>query len=368
MDTLSKLALCLTPGLGPTTVRRLVESFPDKDIFDLPAKELVAAFGGHRDIVHNIVSRSAFARAAQELEFCQKNGIRVLFFTDKDYPQRLNNPETADCPALLFVLGETDLNASRTVGIVGTRHATAQGRETTARLVSQLVPLNTPIISGLAYGIDTASHAAAVDNGLPTVAVLGHGLDRIYPAQNRPLASRLIRAGGALVTEYPSGTAINPRFFPARNRIIAALSDAVVVVESSEKGGSLITATIAAGYHREVFAVPGRLTDTYAKGTNNMIATNKALLVRDADDIAYQMGWPLSRPQNAAANQQTLFPTLNAEAQNIIERLRQKGPMGLAELALDCDKPIAQMASLLFNLELQEAVRVLPGQVYESRI
>jgi len=363
MDKLSQIALSMLPGLGAAACRRLLAMFPGADLFALPPAELRTALRGHAGLAEAIVSRSTFARAEAELAFCERNRIRPLFCTDSDYPARLNRAETQDCPVVLYVLGQADLGAERTVGIVGTRRATPQGRDNTEHLVAGLEPLGVPVVSGLAYGIDSAAHAAALAHRLPTVAVLGHGLDRIYPPSNRQLASRIVEQGGALVTEYPHGTAIHAGNFPARNRIIAALSDAVVVVEASERGGALITATIATGYHREVFAVPGRLTDTYSRGTNNLIATSKAQLVRDAADVAFHMGWPYDTP--AAAVQQQLFPTLEPDAQRMVDLLHSRGQLSLDELAAESDMPLPKVAGLLFDLEMKQMVRPLPGRLYQ---
>ena len=364
MNILNQIALTFTPGLGNTSIRRLVDLYPDQDIFALPPSELKAAFGSHQGIIDNILGKSAFRRAEEELRFCEQNRIRPLFFTHPDYPERLNRTETDDCPALLYVLGSANLNPEHPVAIVGTRRATAYGRDNTDRLVRGLKPYNTPIVSGLAYGIDTAAHTAALAHDLPTIAVLGHGLDQIYPAQNRPLAKRILEAGGALVTEYSSGTAINPRFFPARNRIIAALADATIVVEASEKGGALITAAIAASYHREVFAVPGRLTDTYSHGTNNLIATNRALLVRDADDIAFQLGWPMLGKQ-LSINEIKEVPKLSPDERKIVDAMKAHDSLTLDEIASATAFSLPKAASILFNLEMNKQVRTLPGHLYQ---
>lgn len=364
MDILSKIALTFTPGIGNTAIRRLVDLYPDQDIFSLPKSELKTAFGTHKGIIDNILNKSAFARAEEELHFCEGNHVRPLFFTDPDYPTRLNTPETDDCPALLYCLGTVNLNPERSIAVVGTRRATAIGRNNTDMLVRELKNYEPHIISGLAYGIDAAAHTAALEHGLPTVAVLGHGLDRIYPAQNRPLAKRILENSGALVSEYPSGTAINPGYFPARNRIIAALSDATVVVEASEKGGALITAAIAGSYHREVFAIPGRLGDTYSKGTNNLIATNRALLVRGARDIAFQMGWPIVGEQltmNNLDDEKKLSP----EEQRIVDQLKEKDILTLEELSTSTGFSLAKTASLLFDLEMDNRIHTLPGHAYQ---
>ena len=363
MSPLSQIALTLIHGLGSTTLRRLVELYPGQDIFALPPSELRQAFGSHRDIAESIISRSTFARAEEELRFCEKNHIRTLFFTDPAFPSRLNRPETADCPALLYVMGDLDLNHPHPVAIVGTRRATAAGRDATNLFVKQLASYEALIVSGLAYGIDTAAHSAALDHALPTAAVLGHGLDRIYPTANRPLARRIIEQGGALVTEYPSQTDINPSFFPARNRIIAALADATLVVEASDKGGALITAALANSYQREVFAVPGRIGDTYSRGTNALIATNRALLARNADDIAYQLGWKAAA--QAADSDPTLFPTLSADEQRTLDLMRKHDFLTLDELAAIAEIPLPKAAALLFGLEMKKMVHTLPGHKYQ---
>lgn len=365
MDAVSQIALSMIPGLGPTSCRKLLDAYPGQDIFSLPPNELKLAFGSHHQPLEAILSKATHARAEEELEFCEHNGIKVLFCTDAEYPTRLNREETQDCPVVLYVLGAANLNAERMLSVVGTRRATSQGRDTTDRLVEQLQYLDLPIVSGLAYGIDTAAHTAALQHELPTVAVLGHGLDRIYPSSNRPLAKRILEQGGALVTEYPNGTAINPRYFPARNRIIAAMSDATLVVEASDKGGALITAAIAAGYHREVFAVPGRLTDTYSRGTNTLIATQRAQMVRDADDIADYMGWP-RRQAGLSDSQTSLLPQLSSDEQRLYGLLKQGRQLSIDELVGLSGFPMPRVASILFNLEMQKVVRVLPGHLYES--
>ncbi len=365
MNTLEHIALAFTPGLGNASLRKLIDLYPDENIFDLPLAELRTAFGHRENIINDLHNKSTFRRAEEELAFCETNNIRPLFFTDADYPARLNRPECDDCPALLYALGSADLNAERAIAIVGTRRATHAGRDNTAQLVQQLKAYNTPIVSGLAYGIDTAAHSAALDQGMPTVAVLGHGLDRIYPPENRPLAKRIIDAGGALLTEYPSGTAINPRYFPARNRIIAALADATIVVEASEKGGALITAAIASSYQRDVFAVPGRLTDTYSRGTNNLIATNRALLLRSADDIAAQLGWPQAGQQLALAEAGSSEPIPPAE-QKVLDILRQHDRLALDEVASLAGLPLPKAAALLFNLEMSKRIHTLPGHLYQA--
>lgn len=326
-------------------------------------KQLVELFGDHASIISAIEQRTAFPRAEQEMRYVEEKGLRSLFFTDPSFPQRLNRDECVDSPALLYVLGDADLNAERAISVVGTRRATSYGRDSTDRLVKQLAEYKPSIISGLAYGIDTAAHTAALEYGLPTVAVLGHGLDRIYPQQNRNLAAKILHSGGALVTEYPFGTAINPRYFPARNRIIAALGDATVVVEASAKGGALITAAIAGSYQRDVFAIPGRLSDTYSEGTNNLISTNRASLLRSADDIAMQLGWPVEGQQTSIAD----LPDrpLTGDEKRIVELLHKNLTLTLDEIVNLSGMPMPKVAALLFNMEMDKVLRALPGRLYE---
>ena len=365
METLSEIALSLTPGLGPAGVRHLLRLFDGEDPFALPPATLRQAFSSPSSpVLRAIIDKAAFGRAEQELRYIEQHGIRTLFCTHPDYPQRLNRAETSDCPVLLYVLGGASLNPERSVALVGTRRATPQGRDTTADIVSQLLPLGTTIVSGLAYGIDTAAHSAALQHNLPTLAILGHGLDRIYPPQNRALAASIVNQGGALVTEYPAGTPINPNYFPARNRIIAALSDATVVVEASDKGGALITAAISTTYQRDVFACPGRLSDPYSRGTNNLIATDRATLLRNADDIASRLGWP--RLQSAKPEQTTLLPTLTPDQQHIVDILGQHTQLSLDEIAALAGMPVPKTASILFGLEMQKTIRALPGRLYEK--
>lgn len=365
MADIYQIALSFTPGIGCTSCRQLIDVCGSAEaVFSLSRSGLVEIFGQRRELIDAIANRVTFPRAEQEMQFVERGGLRAIFFTEDAYPRRLNFDETADCPPLLYVQGDADLNAPRTVSIVGTRRATAAGRDNCDSLVRQFLPLEPVIVSGLAYGIDTAAHVAAVRHGLPTVAVLGHGLDRIYPNTNRKLAEDIISHGGALVTEYPSGTSINPRFFPARNRIIAALGDATVVVEAAAKGGALITAAIANSYGREVFAVPGRLTDTYSCGTNNLIATNKAVLLRTADDVAYHLGWPMP---GLEAKQQELFPVFSPEEQALLDILHKNLTLGFDELTALSGMPQARVAAALFNLEMDNAIRALPGRLYEVR-
>lgn len=359
-----EIALTLLPGVGCQTQRQLLDIVGSaKQIFEMPQKELDEIFRNHKDIVKAITSRSVFPLVEKELAFIEKNKINVYFCKDPNYPQRLNLPGCEDCPTILYVLGDTNLNPKRAVSIVGTRKATPQGIEMTQRLVTGFYGEDITVFSGLALGIDAASHAAAIDNGLPTVGVLGHGLDLLYPPLNRNLAKRMLANGGALLTERMSGTALSPKLFPVRNRIIAALSDATIVVEASKTGGALITANIANSYHRELFAFPGRVDDKYSEGCNAIIASCKAMLIRNADDLFNNIGW--ERNHINVGKQTSIFPDLNKEEQLIYDILQQHPEIGMDQIREHCNLSLPKIATILLNLELKNVCRCLPGKVYK---
>ena len=251
------------------------------------------------------------------------------------------------------------------LAVVGSRHATTHGKEATHRIIEGLQYPSPCIVSGLAYGIDTAAHSAALDNGLSTIAVLGHGLDRIYPTQNRTLAKRIIDQGGALLTEYPSFSPITPGNFPARNRIIAALSDATLVVEAARTGGALITAAIAGSYNREVMAVPGRPTDTYSEGCNNLIVDHRANMIRNATDVCDLLGWPQETASKEGI-QQELFVQLDPTEQHIIDLLIEHDILLLDELATACNLTLPRTAAILLDMELRGLIAALPGGRYQT--
>lgn len=361
-DKIFQIAFTMIPRLGCRSQRQLLSmSIKPEELFKMDKAALQEIFGTHKSIINAILEKTMMEEAEKETEFCLRNNITPLFCTDKDYPQRMNQPGCADTPVLIYRQGSCDLNPKKAVAIVGTRHATEYGKTTTQHIVEELSSEGATIISGLAYGIDTASHKAAVEMQLPTIGVLGHGLDQLYPPQNQELA-RAMLANGALVTEYPSFTNIHPSFFPARNRIIAALSDAVIVVEASEQGGALITAGIAESYHRDVFAVPGRLSDTYSQGCNNLIANNKALLYRNSNDLTYIMGWN----RHKKGIQTKLFLSLSKEEQPIYDIIKENDGLTMDELVAKMDTSIHKIAATLLSLELQGAITCLPGKIYKA--
>ena len=361
------IALTLTPGLGPKSIRQLMDFCPDaEELFAMSRPQLTEIFGKHTGVIEAFLHKSMMPEAEKSIAEAEKYHIDILFFTDTAYPQRLNAAGCEDSPVLLYLLGQCDLNAERSIAMVGSRKATDYGRTTTARLVEEMASDKPLIVSGLAYGIDTAAHTAALAHGMSTVAVLGHGLDTIYPSQNRGLAKRIVEQGGALLTEYPLHAEIKATNFPARNRIIAALSDATVVVEAAERGGALITANIASSYHREVFAVPGRLDDSTSEGCNNLIANNKAIMIRNAGDLFFQMGWKNTFDKHRhKEQQQSLFASLSPNEKLIVDLLEKNREMTMDEIDLQCELPLPKIASIMVELELKNVIRCLPGRVYK---
>ncbi|MDE5987378.1 MAG: DNA-processing protein DprA [Prevotella sp.] len=303
--------------------------------------------------------------AERELEWCEKKQIRVLCPDDTDYPQRLR--DCIDAPIVLFTLGNADLNAPHTVSIVGTRENTAYGHDCVSRLVRELkaVVPDVVIFSGLAYGTDVCAHKSALDNGISTVGVVAHGLDMMYPASHRGIASEMLSRGG-VVSEYPSGTRCGKSNFLRRNRIVAGLGDCTVVAESKAHGGSLVTARIANDYNREVFAFPGRVCDTASEGCNALIRDNKAMLLTSACDIVESLGWQTARQQQEERKkgiQLEAFPKLSPDSQRVLDTLAD-GDAQLNVISVKSGLTVGKAAALLFELEMQGFVKPYAGGVY----
>jgi DNA processing protein len=304
----------------------------------------------------------ALKKAEKELTFIEKNGVDVIFYTDSRFPKRLKNCN--DAPVLLYSKGNADLNAQRIISIVGTRNATDYGKQLCRALIDELQQNNVLVVSGLALGIDVAVHKECVKLNVPTVGVLGHGLDRIYPSQNRATAEKMMENGG-LLTEYPSGTIPDRENFPQRNRIVAGMADATVVIEASLKGGALITAEIANSYNRDVFAFPGRIGDEFSEGCNFLIRNNKAALLTCAADLAYILGWENNETANQAIEQFTLPFDLTAEESMIFEIIRQhQAPLAIDDLSIKTNMATSKLAMNLLNMEMQGYIRSLPGKMY----
>ena len=360
-EQICSLALTRIPGLGLTGAFRLVSSLGSATRVFEHRKELSQLVPGVSEKIITALNNSeAFRRAEQELTFCEKNHIRCLTLNDEGYPGRLR--ECDDAPLALFYRGNADLNALHVINMVGTRHATPYGQDICTRFLADLSVLcpNALIVSGLAYGIDIHAHRAALQNHFKTIGVLAHGLDRIYPAEHRKTAVSMLEQGG-LLTEFTSGTNPDRQNFVKRNRIVAGMSDATVVIESAAKGGALITAELAESYHRDCFAFPGRCNDEYSIGCNNLIRKNQAVLITSAEDLVKAMGWE-SSPKTEKTVQRELFPDLSEEEERIVKRLG-KMPEGLQinTLVIDTNIPVNRMSALLFELEMKGVIRALAG-------
>lgn len=363
-ELLYTLVLTRTPGLGPVGARHLLSVAGSATEAVLHAKELTGEIHGLSAKLAEAWSRPDILRLCEaELQFAEKNGIRCLIFSDEAYPSRLR--ECPDAPIALFYKGNANLNELRVISMVGTRNATDYGKRLCAdflRDLKKLVP-DALIVSGLAYGVDIHAHRAALDNGLPTVGVLAHGLDRIYPAVHRSTAVEMLSHGG-LLTEFPSGTNPDRQNFVKRNRIVAGVSDATIVVESALKGGSLITADIAGSYHRDCFAVPGRVGDMYSAGCNELIRQNKAMLVQNAEEFVKAMCWDVDNKVPKAIQRQ-LFPDLSPEEEQIVSLLR-KQPEGqqVNTLVVESNIAVNRLTGILFELEMKGVIRALAGGMY----
>jgi len=363
MSLLHQIALSFVPGVGDIIAKKLIGVCGSPEaVFTEKKKVLLKADRVGEAIVGSIIDNKdhALEMAARELEFVNKYRIRTFFYTDDDYPLRLK--ECIDSPLLLYFKGNADLNHQRIIAVVGTRRATNYGKEICEKLVEGLKDPGVLVVSGLAYGIDTCAHKAALENGMETVAVLAHGMDRIYPPMNKSLAERMLHQG-CLVTDFPSGTNPDRENFPSRNRIIAGLADATIVVEAGMKGGALITAEIANSYNRDVFSVPGNLGNYYSEGCNFLIKTNRALLVQSAEDIKYIMNWDGARKPQVV--QKKLMIDLTPEQQKIIEILEQNSETGIDKLCYESSLSPAVVANALLNLEFEGIVKSLPGKMYK---
>jgi DNA processing protein len=330
-------------------------------VFKEKKKALLKIPGIGESAVSSIVSQNILERAEEEITFIEKYKIKTLFFTDKDYPGRLKH--CIDSPILLYYKGNADLNNNKIISLVGTRRATEYGKEMCSKIIEDLSPLKVIVVSGLAYGIDAKAHQAAHQFSLETIGVLAHGLDRIYPQAHKPMAEKMINSGG-LLTDYMSKTNPDRENFPKRNRIIAGIADALVVVESAIKGGALITANIANSYDRDVFAVPGKVMDKFSEGCNYLIKTNKAALIQSAKDIEYIMGW--EERSKISAIQHKLFEELSPEEDTIIKIIKEKGEVSVDYIVLQSQLSNSKIAAILLNLEFKGMVKSLPGKMYKG--
>ncbi|HXO74787.1 MAG TPA: DNA-processing protein DprA [Puia sp.] len=368
-DTLYQVALTRTPGIGAAYTKKLVDHFGSaKAIFQAEKKALAQAKIPH-ETADRIASFHDWATLEKELTLLEKKGIRTLLSSDKDYPQRLLH--LPDTPPLLYYKGKADLNTKKIIAVVGTRGPSDYGRQITDQLIRQLTQPDLLIISGLAYGIDACAHTAALKNNIPTVAVLGHGLAHIYPREHTRLAGDMLAEGG-LLTSFPLNTRPEPYRFPIRNNLVAGLCDALLVIETGKKGGSLLTVENAHTHHKKVFAVPGRLTDHRSAGCNSLIQQGRAELLLSGQQLQASMGWEW--PANHTGVQARLsFPdstngrTISEqkpEEKILLKLLTETKSLSLDELSTQSQLEISAVAIHLLNLELQGLISPQPGQRY----
>lgn len=365
-----RIAFAAVRGMGVELAQQLLDVFPDEaSFFTASSRELEGLLHTHSKITDDSYRHKLLMMAEEEVEFVADNGIDVTYFTDSNFPARLLN--APDAPILLYGKGRCDLNRSKVVSIVGTRNATPYGTRFCGDLIAELAACfgdELLIVSGLAYGIDIAAHRAALREGVATVAVLAHGLNTIYPAMHRSTANDMVKHGGALLSDYTSHDYISRANFLARNRIVAALADCTVVVESAEKGGAMVTANIASSYNRDVFALPGRSTDAYSAGCNRLISRNVASLITSGEDLMKAMQWETANQQPKSGTQCELFPELSQEEQMVLDFIKGCGDdaVHVNKIYATLKVPMSQLLGILINLEFKGVVTPLPGNKYSA--
>jgi DNA processing protein len=358
-DLFYLMALREVPSIGHIYSKKLVDYFGTaENVFKATKKQIVAADIVSAEIAGNIKRFRDFHVAEKELRFIEKYKIQCLTVADPSYPKRLNN--CYDPPLLLFYRGTADLNKSRFVGIIGTRSSTDYGRVLTEKLVQALQPYEVTIVSGLAFGIDSFAHKNAIKHNIPTIGVLAHGLDIIYPPEHASLAKDMSKTGG-LLTEFISKTAPDKYNFPSRNRVVAGMCDVIVVVETGIKGGSLITVDLANGYSRDVYALPGRVTDTRSLGCNRIIREHRAHMLTQPNDLPELLGWN-DHKKKREQQPKELFPELNPNEQKLVDLLQLHAPMHIDDAMLQSGMTSSETASVVLGLELRSIITTLPGK------
>lgn len=363
-ELLYQIALTSLDGVGDVLAKNLLAYCGSSRAVFESKKTALLKIPGIGSTLASAISenKQALKEAEKELRFIEDYKIEALFFTDERYPRRLKNCN--DSPPMLYYKGNADLNTARIVAVVGTRQPTDYGKETTERFISDLKDSGILIVSGLAYGVDVLAHRQALACGLDTVGVLAHGLDRMYPQAHDSIARKMTKQGG-LLTDYKSGTNPDAVNFPRRNRIVAGLCDALVVVESKRDGGSLITATIANSYNRDVFAFPGRTNDPFSEGCNGFIKSNRAALIESAADLFYVMNWEREKAAEKPATAQIPMPlNISAEERRILEAFADKPQLHVDEIGYASQLPASKVAALLLQLEFSNLVRSSPGKMY----
>ncbi len=347
--------------VGDVLAKRLIAHCGGaQQVFDQKANRLLE-IPGIGDFVARMLkqSKKALKKAEDEINYCIKHNIKIYSFLDEKYPQRLKYCE--DGPAILFVKGKLDLNPKRIVNIIGTRIPTAYGKEFTETLTNAIGTYDVTVVSGMAYGIDITAHKTCLKNKIPTVGVVAHGLDTIYPSTHKNIFQEICE-NGAAISEHFHGISPDKENFPKRNRIVAGMCDATIVIETDVKGGSMITARLANDYNRDVFALPGKPFEKTAKGCNFLIKSNRAALFESIDDIVNIMGWDQKKNDSV---QTSLFIDLDEEEKQIASLLKQKGKLMIDVLSVETQQPVSKVSVTLLNMEFKGAVRSLPGKLYE---
>ena len=361
-EKIYQIALTLVPKVGDVAAKKLIAYCGGAEaVFKESKKSLLLIPGIGQKIANSIVSQDLLSAAEFELKFMEQNNIKPIYFMDNDYSYRLK--QCGDAPIMLYSKGNIDLNTKKVVSLVGTRKATDYGKQMTERIIEGLSEFDDiVVVSGLAYGIDITAHKSCLKYNIPTIGVLAHGLDRVYPQLHSQVARDMQNQGG-LLSDFMSGTKPDRENFPKRNRIIAGLADATIVVEARKKGGALITAGIANSYSRDVFAVPGRVGDENSEGCNELIRRNLAALVQSSENICYLMGWDKESLQNKT-QQVSLFIDLNKDEQEILGILSSKEKLTLDLIGFQAKLSIPKIMQILLQLELKGLVRSLPGNQY----
>jgi len=361
-DLLYQIALTQIPNIGAVHAKNLIEHFGDAaNIFKARKKDLAAVEGIGEIKATSIKNFTDFDAAEKEIQFTEKHRIQPLFLKDEAYPKRLLH--CYDPPTLLFYRGTADLNNPKVVSIIGTRNNTDYGKQITESIVQGLCELNVLIVSGLAFGIDAIAHKTATANKLSTVGVLAHGLNTIYPIQHKQLARDILMNGG-LLTEFLSNTKPDKHNFPRRNRIVAGMADATIVIETQVKGGSMITAELAYNYNRDLFAVPGKITDTKNSGCLKLIQQNKAILFSDVEHLIQVMGWQ-EKMKPKTKKTRELFIDLSEDERVIVDLLKDKESVHIDEIYLKSSLSSSTVAGAILNLELQNVIASMPGKLYK---
>lgn len=363
-ELLFLLALLQVEGVGDRIAKKLLQHCKSaENVFKTSKKELASIEGMNKNVLKNLDNKSIFSTAEKELKFIQTEKIIPLFYQNSNYPQRLK--QCFDGPILLFQSGKIDLSNQKNISIVGTRQITPFGKDFTQKFIEDLLPFNPIITSGFAYGVDIVAHQTAMDFNLQTIGVLAHGLNQIYPKIHKKYMAKMEENGGFL-TEFWTHSKPDRENFVKRNRIVAGISEATIVIESAEKGGALITAQIANDYDRDVFAVPGRVNDKYSQGCNNLIKFQQANLITSAADLIYLLNWKLNKTIPKEKNIQTsLFINLSEEEQKILEYIKNRESEQMDTISQDCQIPIYKLAPVLLNLELKGLLKPLPGKIFK---